>query len=84
MAKKNLFLSIMKLFLITAMVAIGSSKDPKHVELLQPPHPHRVDQNTGIHLPAITPPRSPRPLKIYEKAVHTLKQQPRNRLHPRS
>ncbi len=83
MAKKNVLFYTMKLFLITATVVIGSSKDPKIAELLQPPHPHRVNQNIRIHVPAITPPRSPRPQKIYEKAVHTFKQQPKNRLNPR-
>lgn len=84
MAKQNVFLYTAKLFLITVMTAIGSNKDPKYVELLRPPHPHRIDQNIGIHVPAITPPRSPRPQKVYEKAVRAFKQQPRNQLSPRS
>ena len=85
MAKKNVLLRKMGFSFVTAIVVIGSTigsaRDPKVAELLKAPHPQRVDQNIRAHVPAITPPRSPRPQKVYEKAAHTLKQS-RNRLKP--
>ena len=81
MMKKNVLLVIMP-FLLQITMVMGS-KDPKEFVMLLAPHPQRVDHGRIILIPAITPPRSPRPEKVYEKATRVSLGNTNKRLHPR-
>ena len=71
---KTTFLGAMILLLLKTGIIV-TSKDPKEFVMLLAPSSVRVDQNKRTPISSVTPPRSPRPLKVYEKAVWATKKQ---------
>jgi len=82
MMEKNVLLFIIP-FLLQITMVMGS-RDPKEFVMLLVPHPQRVDHGRIIIIPAVTPPRSPRPKKIgvYEEAARAPLRKSKKRLHP--